>query len=105
MARARVTDLVDDRKAQSRLMAIEVNGQRVTIDNRSMTMRERQTLRAELAKLPVEPDQQDWIAGAVWIALRRDDEKLTFDDVCNSLTIGDVSDLEIIEPEADSPEA
>lgn len=92
-------------KAPERLIVIEVNGETLTIDNRSMTMRERQVLRAELAKLPVEADQQDWVAGAVWIAMRRNDPTITFDDVCDSLTVGDVSDLEVIEPEGDSPEA
>lgn len=92
-------------KTPDRLMVIEVNGEPLTIDNRAMTMRERQVLRAELAKLPVEPDQQDWVTGAVWIAMRRNDPALTFDEVCESLTVGDVSDLEMVDPEADSPEA
>jgi hypothetical protein len=91
-------------KTSTKLLAIEVNGERVTIDTRAMTIRERQTLRAELAKLPVDADQQDWIAGAVWIALRRDTPDLTFGEVCDSLTIGDVSDLEYLDSEADSPE-
>lgn len=86
-------------------MAIEVNGQTVTIDTRAMTMRERQMLRAELAKLPVEPDEMDWTVGAVWISLRHNDPDLTFEQVCDSVTLGDILDREAIEPEADSPEA
>jgi hypothetical protein len=92
-------------KASERLMALEVNGQRVTIDHRAMTMRERQTLRAELAKLPVEPDELDWVTGAVWIALRRDDAELTFEQVCDSITVGDMQARTLVDAEVDSPEA
>ena len=92
-------------KSAERLLAIEVNGERVTIDARVMTMRERVLLRAELAKLPVEADEMDWTVGAVWIAMRRNDETLTFDDVLDSVTLGDVLDREAVEPEVDSPEA
>lgn len=92
-------------KSTSKLMAIELNGERLTIDNTVMTLRERAMLRAELAKLPVEADQMDWTAGAVWIALRRTDPTVTFDDVYDSLTIADIGDLEMVEPGADDPEA
>lgn len=93
------------KSASSKLMTIELNGERLVIDNASMTLRERQVLRAELAKLPAEADSMDWTAGAVWIALRRTDPSVTFDDVCDSLTIGDIGDLEMVEPEVDDPEA
>ena len=61
-------------------------------------------LRAELAKLAVEADYQDWVAGGVWIAMRRSDPTLTFDEVCDSLTVGDVADLEMVDPEPTDPE-
>ena len=86
-------------------LAIEVNGERVVIDNSTMTIRERQTLRAALAQLPVEADQMDWTAGAVWIALRRQNPDLTFDEVLDSVTIGDVLDVERVEADPTDPEA
>jgi hypothetical protein len=92
-------------KAAEKLLAIDVNGQQVVIDHRAMSMRERQMLRAELAKLPVDPDEMDWTAGAVWIALRRDDADLTFEAVCESITVGDMAARTLVDPEADSPEA
>ena len=92
-------------KAAERLMAIEVNGEKITVDVRSMSMRERSVLRAALAQLPVEPDEVDWTVGAVWIAMRRNDPTLTFDDVLDAVTVGDVLDREPVEAEADSPEA
>jgi hypothetical protein len=91
-------------KSDDRLMALEVNGERLVIDNRAMTIRERRILRAELAKLPVEPDTQDWVAGGAWIALRRTEPDISYDEVCDSITVGDVSDLEMIEAEASDPE-
>jgi hypothetical protein len=92
-------------KAAEKLLAIEVNGTPVTIDARAMSMRERVLLRAELAKLPVDPDEFDFRVGAVWIAMRRDDENLTFDDVLGSVTVGDMLDPIVVDAEADSPEA
>lgn len=92
-------------KPAGSLIAIEVNGERVVIDSRAMTMRERSVLRAELAKLPVEADNMDWTVGAVWIAMRRTDPDLTFDEVLDSVTVGDIADRELVDAEADSPEA
>ncbi len=92
-------------KTAERLLAIEVNGEQVLIDHRAMSMRERQILRAELAKLPVEPDEMDWTAGAVWISLRRNDPDLTFETVCESITVADMAARTLVDPEADSPEA
>lgn len=92
-------------KSAEKLLAIEVNGQPVTIDVRAMSMRERVLLRSELAKLPVEADEMDFRVGAVWIALRRDDESLSFDEVLGSVTVGDMLDPLVVDAEADSPEA
>lgn len=93
------------KSSTAKLMVIELDGKRLTVDNSVMTLRERQLLRAEILKLPAEADWMDWTAGGVWIALRRDDPTITFDEVCDSLTVGDISDLEMVEPEADDPEA
>lgn len=88
----------------SGVIAVEIDGERLVIDNRAMTIRERQLVRRELAQI-ANPDRMDWIAGAVWIARRRTDPNVTFDDICDALTIGDIEDVEIVEPESDSPEA
>lgn len=89
--------------ATSGVIAVEINGERLVIDNRAMTIRERQLVRHELAAI-TNPDRMDWIAGAVWIARRRTDPTVTYDDVCEALTIGDIDDVELVEPESDSPE-
>lgn len=105
MARAKVNDIAEERKADRKLLAIEVDGRTVTCDSRSLTIRETQLLRAELAKIGVEPSADDWFAGVLWITLRRDDPALTFAEVCDSLTVGAVRDSELIDAEADTPEA
>lgn len=89
----------------SKLLAIEVNGERLTIDTKAMTMRERQLLRRELATIGVEPDTMDWTAGAVWIALRRTDPTITFEDVCDSLTVDDLQGVEMVDADGADPEA
>lgn len=92
-------------KSAERLLAYEVNGERVVVDVRAMTMRERSELRHALSTLPVEADEVDWQVGAVWIALRRKDSSITFDEVFDSMTLGEMLDREPVDPEADSPEA
>jgi hypothetical protein len=105
MARAKVGDIVEDRKKAARLLAVEIDGRKVTVDQRSLTIRESQLLRAELDKIGVKPGSNDWFAGLVWITLRRDNATLTYAQVCESLTIGEVEDAEFVEAEADAPEA
>lgn len=90
-------------KAKPKLMAVEVNGERLVIDPQAMTLRERQVMRAEQAKL-TNPDYMDAVAGQVWIAMRRADPTLTFDEVYDSLTVADVNGLEQVESEPDDPE-
>jgi hypothetical protein len=87
-----------------KLMAIEVNGERLVIDTKAMTIAERQLVRGELAKLPA-PDSTDSLVGAIWIRLREKDETLTFAEVCESLTVGDMDAIEFFEAETDTPEA
>jgi len=86
-------------------LSIEVDGEPVVVDTAMMSLRERQVLRAELAKLPAEPDQMDWLAGGAWITLRRNDPALTLDDVMDAITISDFYDAERVEVGGDSPEA
>jgi hypothetical protein len=90
-------------KAKPKLMAVEVNGERLVIDPAAMTLRDRQAMRAELAKL-TDADYMDAVAGQVWIAMRRTDPTLTFDEVYDSLTVADVNGLETVDPEPDDPE-
>jgi hypothetical protein len=104
MSRARERTDGASSKAK-KLIAIEVNGETLTIDIKAMTLRERQAMRAQLAKLEVEPDWMDQIAAQVWVAMRRRDEDVTFGDVLDALDVADVEALEWIEAEADSPEA
>lgn len=105
MARAKVNDIAEERKAARKLLAVEVDGRKVTVDQRSLTIRESQLLRAELAKIGVEPSADDWFAGVLWITLRRDDPALTYAEVCDSLTVGAVRDANLVEAEPDAPEA
>jgi hypothetical protein len=76
---------------------IRVAGQEVVIDQRTMTMRERQAMRAALATV-AEHDDLDALCAAIWVVMRRDDPTLTFDDVCESITIADLADATQLEP-------
>jgi hypothetical protein len=88
-----------------KLLTITVNGNDLSIDPAAMSLRERQQMRAQLAKLEVDADWMDQIAGQVWIAMRRDDPAVTFDEVLDALDVGDVSNGVWVDPEDDSPEA
>jgi len=88
-----------------RLLTITVNGEVLTIDPTAMSLRERQHMRAELAKLEVDADWMDQIAGQVWVAMRRTEPTITFEEVLDALDVNDVANLEWVDPEADSPEA
>lgn len=87
-----------------KLMAIEVNGEHITVDSKAMSIAERQLVRSELAKLAA-PDFMDSVAGAVWITLRRNDKALTFAEVCENLTVEQLEGAEYVDAEDASPEA
>jgi hypothetical protein len=85
-----------------KLTAVEVAGERIVIDVRAMTIRERQMARAEVGKLE-NPDEIDSQVAAIWITLRRRNPELTFADLCDSLTLNELDTIEQIE-DTDSPE-
>jgi hypothetical protein len=64
----------------------------VVVDPRAMTLMERRLIKVELAKLGYEPDDTDVLAGSIWIAMRRDDPALTYDEVCEAITFEDLRD-------------
>ena len=84
-------------KADLPTVTILVNGTPITVDQRTLTMRERQQVRAEMGKLAkqgIEPDELDNLAGVIWIVMRRDDQSLTYEQVCESFDMGDLLDAE-----------
>jgi exonuclease I len=86
---------------------IKVNGVPVTIDHRTLSIREKQRVGAALAKLKndspgYEPDGLDDLAATIWVVMARTDPSITFDDVCSSLTLENL--VEIEEAEVNSPE-
>lgn len=86
-----------------RLVAVVVEGERIVIDVRAMTIKERQIARAELAKID-NYDEVDTQVASIWIALRRTRPDLTFAELCETLTLHDVDTSEVLEDD-DSPEA
>lgn len=74
------------------LVTLNVNGSPVTIDQRTLTMSERQAIKREIAKLDYEPDDLDALCATIWVVMRRTDPALTFADVCDSLTLEDLSE-------------
>ena len=80
-----------------------VNGVPVTIDQRTLTMSERQAVKRELAKLDYEADDLDALCATIWVVMRRTDTALTFTDVCDSLTLESLT--EATEGDPTSPEA
>lgn len=89
---------------------LRVNGAEVIVDPMTLTGRERQQVRAALAKvkaeLGVEADENDGMIAAIWVVLRRTDPSLTFEEVLDSVTMRDLMSAErVASDEDDSPEA
>jgi hypothetical protein len=93
---------------------VTVNGDTVEVDQRTFTLAERRASRAALLAQSngdhLAPDETDAVAALVWTVLRRSDETLTLDDVCASLTVGDLAGAETIKADDlsnqdDDPEA
>lgn len=93
---------------------VVVNGEAVEVDQRTFTLAERRASRVALLAQSndddLAPDETDAIAALVWTVLRRSDKDLTLDDVCASLTVGDLAGAETIEADDltnrdDDPEA
>lgn len=104
-SRGRARTLADTGKTPARkLLVLQVNGQPLTVDAKAMTIRERQLARAELAKLP-NADHMDFTMASIWIALRRDDKTLTFEEACEAFTVEQLENAEYVDPEGDTPEA
>lgn len=86
------------------VVAIRVAGRDVVIDQRTLTIRERQAMRGAMASLD-DPDDLDALTATIWVVLRRDEPSLTFEDVCDSLTIGDLADAAEAQPDESDPES
>lgn len=81
-------------KGGAPLVTLNVNGEPVTIDQRTLTMSERQAIKRELAKLEYEPDDLDALCATIWVVMRRNDSALTFAEVCDVLTLESLSEAE-----------
>lgn len=75
----------------SPLLTLMVNGEPVTVDQRSLTMSERQAVKRELAKLEYETDELDVLTATIWVVMRRTDSALTFAEVCDGITLDSLS--------------
>jgi hypothetical protein len=93
---------------------VTVNGDSVEVDQRTFTLAERRASRVALLAQSngddLAPDETDAIAALVWTVLRRSDKELTLDEVCESLTVGDLAGAETIKADEqsnqdDDPEA
>lgn len=91
---------------------VTVNGDTVEVDQRTFTLAERRASRVALLAQSndddLAPDETDAIAALVWTVLRRGDESLTLEDVCASLTVGDLANAETVKGDGnqdDDPEA
>jgi len=93
---------------------VTVNGDTVEVDQRTFTLAERRASRVALLAQSndddLAPDETDAIAALVWTVLRRSDKELTLEEVCASLTVGDLAAAETIEVDDltnrdDDPEA
>lgn len=88
--------------AASPIVTLMVNGEPVTVDQRTLTMSERQAVKRELAKLDYEFDELDALCATIWVVMRRTDAALTFSDVCDLITLETLSDA--TEGDPTSPE-
>lgn len=93
---------------------VRVDGVDVAVDHRTFTLAERRASRAAVLALTdgddLQPDEADALGALVWIVLRRSTPDLTFAEVLESLTVGDLADAEPLnvaelEDRDDDPEA
>ena len=93
---------------------VTVNGDTVEVDQRTFTLAERRASRVALLAQSndddLAPDETDAVAALVWTVLRRSDKELTLEDVCASLTVGDLASAEPVKADDqsnqdDDPEA
>jgi hypothetical protein len=93
---------------------VRVDGVEVEVDHRTFTLAERRASRAAVLQLSdgndLAPDEADALGALVWVVLRRSTPELTFEEVLESLTLGDLADAEPVnvaelEDRDDDPEA
>lgn len=91
------------------IVTVTFDGRSVVVDPRTLTIKERSTVKGELAKLArehgIEPDDTDTLAVTVWAVLRRDEPDLTFDEFSEQFTFGDLLDVETDDEDPNHPEA
>jgi IMP cyclohydrolase len=78
--------------AATPVVVLNVNGQPVTVDQRTLTMSERQAVKSVLAKLDYESDDLDALCATIWVVMRRTDPALTFAEVCDAITLESLSE-------------
>ena len=91
--------------AQTNVVTIKINGTPMTVDVKSVTIRERAKA---MAKLKADPeldhtDELTLTAAVAWVCARRHSPELELDDVLDSMTLGDLMDAAA--EDQNSPEA
>ena len=77
--------------------AVVVNGARYEIDPNTITLGERRTARMEFDKLGGQSDNWDYLAGLIWLAVRRVHPDFTLQQVLDSVTVGSLEPPEVDE--------
>ncbi len=75
-------------------LTAHVLGRDVVIDPDTLTMGERSQMKRVLAQLGYEPDDTDVLVGTIWVVMRRADPELTFEEVCDAITIADMDKMD-----------
>lgn len=83
--------------------SVEVNGARYEIDPGSITLGERRTARMEFAKLGGDTDGFDYLAGLIWLAVRRVHPDITLPQILDAVTVGSLEPPKVVDEL--SPEA
>lgn len=105
-ARERTLEAMGKTKTDVQPMKVAIDGQELIVDVRTLTGRDRRLMKAELAKLDYPADDEDFLYAAIWVVLRRSRPDVTFDEVLDAVTLGDLMDAEVGDVEGDdSPEA
>jgi hypothetical protein len=90
-------------KPKDNLATVRIHGEEIVVDAATLTMAEKQAGRKALHGLGYPPDDDDRFMAVLWVVMRRSNPKLSFDELCESITEADVEAVE--EPEdVDSPE-
>lgn len=92
-------------KKPAGVLRVVIEGVAIDIDGRTITMKENERAKAALRIAGYEPDFENRAASRAWVVACRTFPELTFDEMMDAMTIGDLQEVMTEKDADDSPEA